>query len=355
MPGDDRGMATPQAAAAAALSPLYLRLRPAIDADPRTAAIVAAATPTQARLRLLFVALHDRVLAHRDEPLARWFPSVTGAAVPDDDPTAAVHDFLAAYEGELRSAVASRTTQTNEVGRCGGLALALVVAGAGKPPLALVEIGASAGLNLNFDRYGYDIAGGGNFGDAGSPVRIEVQPRGPIALPCPAALPAVSSRTGLDLAPIDVGDPKSLRWAEACIPADRLDRLHRLRAAAAVLARTPPRLIKGDIMTALPRVIAETPGDCHLCLLASWVLDYLPHADRVGLFDFLAAIGRRREVSFITSELPGTIPGLDEPRFADEAPYATLITLTRFVGGRRADRVLARMHVHGEWVEWLAA
>ena len=66
----------------------------------------------------------------------------------------------------------------------------------------------------------------------------------------------------------------------------------------------------------------------------------------------IGEIARGRDLDWLSAERPGTIPGLVEPA-PPEDPHATFLAWCSFRGGVRRDRVLARCHTHGEWVEWL--
>lgn len=83
-------------------------------------------------------------------------------------------------------------------------------------PVQQIEVGASAGLLLRFDRYGYNL-GGHRFGDPDSPVQIAAEWRGAVAVPDLDALPPLANTTGVDLRPLDARDADDLRWLEALV------------------------------------------------------------------------------------------------------------------------------------------
>ena len=334
-------------------SELTERLGEILLADPALVSILDAAPPTQRQPGLLFAALHDRVLAHPEEPLARWYPSVSGRPPPDADPAPALHAFFAAHGDEIRALVATRSTQTNDPLRCASLAFGFAAVGeAAGRPLGFVELGASAGLLLLVDRYRIDFGGVASLGDPRSSVRLVSELRGPARPPLPTRLPAIASRVGIDLAPVDARDEAATRWLLACILADRLDRIERFRGALALARRDPPRLVRGDITLRLAEVAASVPADEHLCLFDSYALVYLTPPQRAELAAAIAEVARGRDLDWISAERPGTIPDLVEPA-PPEDPHATFLAWCSYRGGVRRDRVLARCHTHGEWVEWL--
>src|SRR5690606_30803187 len=117
-----------------------------------------------------------------------------------------------------------RRTQTNEPGRCAPLLAALErIPG----PLALIELGASAGLCLGVDRYAYRFDDEPQLGD-GSPVLTCATTGEGRA---PRRIPEIVWRRGVDLTPLSLRDADDLSWLEALLPPDRPERLERLRAA----------------------------------------------------------------------------------------------------------------------------
>ena len=335
-------------------SPLYETLADIILADSDMISVLDEAPPSQRTPSLLFAALHDRVMANPGEPLARWFPSVSGQAVPSEDPASALRAFFAAHAGEMRRLTATRKTQTTDPQRAAPLIFAFdrVANKANGQPLALVELGPSAGLLLRFDKYRYEFPGLGAVGNSESPVRLSCELRGSGKPPLPAALPQIGTRVGIDLAPIDVNTPGETRWLEACVLADQVERLAKLRAALALARRHRVAMLRGDFLERLAGLVAEVPAGEHLCLLNSYALFYLTAEQREALSEIIRGIAATRDLSWISVERPGTIPGLKEPTPPAES-YDTFLSLTQFAGGVRSDAVLARCHVHGNWLEWI--
>ena len=162
-------------------SPLYERLARGVaeDREMLTLAANARSTPESS---LLLTAAHYLLLGGEEGAVAAFYPSVAGEA--RGDPYPLFREFCLDHAEEIRTFISTRRVQQNEVRRCALLlpAFGLVAERVGSP-LALVEVGASAGLNLLFDRYAYDYGDGRLRGDTGSPVRLRAARRPDAATP----------------------------------------------------------------------------------------------------------------------------------------------------------------------------
>jgi hypothetical protein len=336
-----------QAATALPRAPVFASLCAAIAERGDLVALLAVAPDSQQSPVLLLAALHDRVLADPASELAAWFPSV----VPEprtDDVGPVLARFVAAHADELRRIVTTRNTQTNEIGRCGLLVPALGLLAAEVGPLALVDVGSSAGLNLLLDRYQYEYVPGGQVGPA-SAVRLEIGTRGQV--PVPAHLPPIASRVGLDRHPVDLTDAEAVRWLRACVWPDQADRLARLDAALAIAAEHPVDVRCGDAVGDLASALAAVGGTGHRVVVNTWVLSYLTDAERRGYYAELQRIGGTGDLSWVFAESPAQTPGL--PHAAEHADeHLTALSLVRWRDGRATVEHLGVAHPHGYWLHW---
>jgi hypothetical protein len=207
-------------------SPLYEQLALGIADDPQLLAIATQARQDQPTPNLFLAAVHFLLLQGLPHPLAAFYPSLSPTTPSAEDPYPSFHAFCLEHAEAIRSLIGTRLVQTNEVQRCACLlpAFTHVAARTGGRPLALVEIGASAGLNLLWDRYGYDYGDERRCGDANSPVQLACSIHGGLHPPLPAALPTVATRVGLDLHPLDVRDPDAALWLRALVWPDEVGR-----------------------------------------------------------------------------------------------------------------------------------
>jgi len=255
--------------------------------------------------------------------------------VPADG--AELRERVAADPDRLRTTMLGRATQTNEPARCTALlpALALI-----DGPLALVEVGTSAGLCLYPDRYSYEYDG------------RPVGPRRPVHLRCttsgdvpvPTRLPQVVARIGVDLNPLDVTHPDDLAWLRALVwPGPReADRLARLEAAAAVAADDPPTLLTGDLVDRLSDALALVPGGATPVVMHTALLPYVPRERRAEFVERVRGLSCR----WIAQEGAGMVPGTGEPYPGGWGPYFVLSL---------DGRPLAHTAPHGGRIDWLPA
>lgn len=328
-------------------SPMHAALCAALASDVEILELLDAAPASQRIPVLLLAALHDSVLAEPTCSLAEWYPTVV-ATPRSDDLTSAVHRHIRSRMDGFRDVLSRRSVQTNEVGRCGVLLPALAAISGEFGPLALVDVGASAGLNLHLDRFRYHFRPGGTVGPA-SPVEVTVGCRGRV--PIPRALPSIDGRIGLDQNPIDLADPVERRWLRACIWPDQIDRFRRLEAAIDIALDAPAIVRRGDAVDDLREVIGALSGSGHIVIVNTWCLSYLTPQQRADYLDTLDGLGRQQDLSWVFAESPADTPELPtHPSMVGRS--VTALTAVQWRNARRSVRHLAVAHPHGYWMHW---
>lgn len=228
---------------------------------------------------------------------ARWHGAQGGYA--------ALRSTLLGRWPQVSATILTRSTQTNEAGRC---AVLLPFLASLPQPLALLEVGASAGLCLLPDRYSYAYDDGTRLDpdDGASDVLL------PCALSdgarAPERMPDVVWRAGIDLAPVDVRDAEACRWLESLVWPEHDDRRERLRHALGVARRDPPRVLPGDLLDALPDVAAQAPADATLVVFHSAVLAYLDADARAAFVDLVGGLPGHWISNEGARVLPSTAP-----------------------------------------------
>ncbi|MCS0634265.1 DUF2332 domain-containing protein [Streptomyces sp. LP05-1] len=299
-------------------SPAYERLTAAIADAPPLLALIDQLPADKRQPNLLLAAVR-----YLDGPV---------------DGFAAFREWTTAHWARVRATMLERRTQTNEPGRCSVL---LPVLARLPQPLALIEVGASAGLCLYPDRYRYRYDGGDTLGPPDSPVVLECGTAG--AVPLPARLPEIAWRAGADLNPLDVADPRDTRWLECLVWPEQHQRLARLRDAVRIARAEPPVLVRGDLNETVRDLVAAAPAGATPVVLHSAVLAYLPPEER----ETFTATMRELGCPWISNEAPGTLPAVDRRLPPGPGPDSLLFTLAL------NEHPLARTGPHGQHLEWL--
>jgi hypothetical protein len=281
-------------------------------------------------------AVHRLVLRGEAPELAPFYRSTGGSEGPDGawEPFRRV---LAAHTDELRDEV-TRPVQTNEVGRSGALVGGfLLVAERFGLPLRVLELGASAGLNLRWDHFQYE-ARGKRWGPADSPVRLcdfDTPPIPPFDIEA-----EVAERRGCDRNPLDPTSPEDQLTLLSFVWCDQAWRVRRLRAALEVASQVPATVDNANISEWLEQQLATDVEGNAIVVFHSIVMQYLDEADRARTFELLRASGaaatERAPLAWLRMEPAG-----------DHAE----VRLTMWPGGE--DRLIAHSGFHGASVRWV--
>jgi len=249
--------------------------------------------------------------------------------VPD---VADLRHLVADRHDRLVEVMLDRRTQTNEPARCATILPALWRL---PQPLALIEVGASAGLTLLFDRYSYDYDGSRVTGtDPQAPV-LSCHLEGPV--PLPGGVPEVIWRQGIDLNPLDPASDDDVRWLECLIWPGEEGRAERLREAVAAARRYPVTVRRGDLLDDLAAVVSEAPRDATLVVFHTAVLAYVDADKRAAFAEAVGAMG----VTWLSNEAPGVLGWLPTATESDG-----------FVLVQDGRSVLAETDPHGRWLRW---
>jgi hypothetical protein len=240
-------------------------------------------------------------------------------------------------DAEAIRGLLDRPVQTNEVGRCGALLPGfLAVSASTGLPLRLLEVGASAGLNLRWDRYRYE-AGGFRWGDAEARVRIEFELSGS----SPQARPvAVIARDGCDHSPIDPLSREGRLTLQSFVWPDQVARMRRLRSALALAEEVPARVEEATALAWIEDRLAEPLEGAATVVFHSIVMQYLPEGERREFERCVGEAGARAEdaapLAWLRMEPAG--------RMAE-------VRLTLWPGGE--ERLLGQVGYHGDPVRLL--
>jgi hypothetical protein len=249
------------------------------DHDPKGSALA---------LRMMG-AVHRLALEGHLPELARFYPSC-GGTVALEPAWKAFHNTIAEQMSCLRPLL-SRPVQTNEIGRCGPLLGGfLLIAHRTCLPFRLLEIGASAGLNLQWDQYRYTWLGG-TWGNPHSPIVLQ-DVFTPDGTP-PLIDVTVAERRGCDPDPLDPSLPECRLTLRSFVWADQLERMRNLEQAMAVASRSQVRVERAGAVEWLKCRLAEPANGVATVLFHSIVWQYISQQERKELLDLIQQAGSR--------------------------------------------------------------
>lgn len=297
-------------------SDLYAEWAAGVAGDPSVAAILARIPETHRQPPLVFAV--TRMLGAPEEPYPVWAR------------------WLRAHADTVVTECASRSIQTNEPLRCAALLPALSLVDG---PIALLEVGASAGLCLYPDRYSYRYDTGAGLvrldpADGPSPVVLHSRLTGAPTL----RLPEIVWRAGIDLTPRDARDPADRAWLTGLVWPGESGRRERIDAALDVAAADPPHLVAGDAVDALADVAARAPREATVVVTTPGVLAHIPRVRRAAMIGAARAAG-----AWITIDDPNLHEGWH--RIPQPWPGGFALALD--------GRILAAVDPLGASVEWL--
>jgi hypothetical protein len=290
-------------------------------------------------------ALHAAVLTGRDAALAAEYPDAR-ADWSMDRVWPHAQAFLQREEAWVRDFMCS-PPQTNETARSTGLACGFMWLAERSPePFHQLELGASAGLNLNWDRFAYAYPAWGRAGVAGPFMPTEVRGGAPPAW----RNIAIASRAACDQNPLDAANADDRLRLRSYIWADQTARLERLNAALELAQQTGVKVDKVDAAAWTRQKLAGELPVGTTVIYHSVFLQYPPRAVREAIIDAIANAGSRtapgRRLAWLSFE-PESIMG---------GPHGSARYVLHAVvwdAGRRSDVTLAEVDPHGRHMTWL--
>ncbi|WP_158437924.1 DUF2332 domain-containing protein [Naasia lichenicola] len=251
----------------------------------------------------------------------------------------AFRDWVLEHRELVLETAVGRTMQTNDPSR---LAPILPLLAQIRKPIALLEVGASAGLCLYPDRYSFKYGDHPAIHPADGPSPVVIECAVSDHFPAPPELPQIVWRAGIDLNPVDVRNPDDVAWLRALIWPDNERRSRTLDAAIELVAGETPMLVKGDLNDALPALIRQVPPEATLVIFHSAVLGYVEYEEVETFVNTVLAL----PCVWIASELDDVIPGIDSQAYGSDTAHEFSFVVA-------VDGVpVARSHPHGAWVAW---
>ena len=311
-------------------SPLYARLAEVVASSDELLRVINR-VENWPPANVFFAAVHFLLMRDSDAPLAEFYPSLTSDPKPTADVGSPFQDFVLRHESEIVALGRTRYTQTNECRRC--VAILPAIWETALTRFHLLDLGASAGLNLALDGYGYrwnEL----EWHPAAALV-LETESRG--VSPVPRDI-EVLSRTGLDLHPVDATDTEDRLWLDALIWPEHHERRKRLRSALEVAATVEIEFVAGSALETLLPTLEGLSGDAPAVVVNSFTLNQFTVDQRELVAESVEQARQRRPVARVSLEY------MDR-----EHRWPRLM-----VDEGSGLRLIGEAHPHGEWIDLYA-
>lgn len=318
-------------------SRLYTHLAETIAGDSALLELAAQSRLGQPVPNLFLGAIHYLLLSGIRHPLSDYYPSI----VPEPKDLKSIFhcfkDFCNQYEDKIIEILKTKIVQTNEVRRCAYLYPSFCfIYNITQKPLALIEIGTSAGLQLLWDKYSYSYDSSKVYGGKQSYLDIHSEVRGGKAPFLFDVSPPVSRRIGLDLHINNLNDPNDKLWLKALIWPEHKERISYFEKAAAHIHNEPLSLIEGDGILLLPKIASQIEIDSTICVFHTHVANQLSSEAKTMLKHQIEHLGNNREIFHLYNNM-----------------WDLDLHLDYYIDGKKHQKTLAKTDGHGRWFQWL--
>ena len=324
------------------MSPFYSALAARISQDAELLAVASECRPGQPPVNMLFGAVRCLLDKGAAPELLALYPHTAGVGSGGSDACPAFKQFVLENREAIVAILRTRSVQTNVVRRAAVLLQGLlrVAEKTGGRPIAHVEVGSSFGMTLLWQQFSYDYGNGLRYGPPDSPVRINSRMDGKSAAGGAAPMPPVVSNVGIEVEPVGPDDADGIAWLGALIWPEHNDNRDLWRAALPLALETPPRIVEGDVLEALPEVVGAQPAELPVTVYHSHTLNQFSREAKDRFEELLLGLSGRRQLFRISFEGAGK---------------QSELRLFEYAGGRRvSDEHLADCEAHGRWIRSVA-
>ncbi|MCA1031280.1 DUF2332 domain-containing protein [Bacillus timonensis] len=317
-------------------SELYSLLALKIAQDDEILELCTYAKNGQPLPNLLFGAVHYLLLKGKEHELKEYYPSITRNPREKDGVFLPFKEFCKIYREEIIALLQSKLVQTNEVRRCAYLyPIFCYIYEKVKQPLSLIEIGTSAGLQLNWDKYRYSYGTGEEYGKIDSKVHITSEIRGGNKPSFPVQMPPVASKIGLDLHTNDLCNKEDRLWLRALIWPEHHERVELFDQSAEYFTQHPVELVEGDGVALLEEVVANLPTNSAICIFHTHVANQFPLELKHELVGKIKKIGSTRNVFHVYNNM-----------------WDGRLHVDSYISGIETQQTVGDTDGHGRWFEW---
>lgn len=319
-------------------SPLYEYLALQIANNDELLELSTYAQKGQPKPNMLLGSVHHLLLNGTSHPLASYYPNLVEETCDINGAFRHFLNFCRKYRREIIKLLQTKLVQTNEVRRCSYLfPIFTYIYEQVKQPLALIEIGTSAGFQLLWDKYSYSYTNTSNviYGAQYSPVHITAHIKGEHVPYLRKTPPPVSDRIGLDLHINDVANREDYLWLLSLIWPEHDERRELFKQAANCMKEEDLQLIEGDGIKCLKHLAKDIPSSSAICVFHTHVANQFSEGQKRQLIHSVQTIGQSRPIFHIYNNM-----------------WDGDLHLDYIIEGKEYNHTVGQANSHGKWFTW---
>jgi hypothetical protein len=324
-------------------SKFYYNLSIRLAKDDELSRMASYASFGQPIPNIFFAAVHYLVLKNKNCELASYYPSIAKNLNNPPLPFDVFKDFCIHNESQILELISTRIVQTNVINRCSYLMPILSeLINKGQKNACIIDIGASAGLNLNFDIYEYWTNSQKIFGDSSVKIEFETKDSDIKSI---QPINYLMRKIGVDLHPINPQNDDEKLWLNALIWPDHLERFNSMEKALELRQNGGIEMLQASTVPQFEEIINGQRNDETLIVYATHTLYQFSQESRLDFFNMLDSIGKKRDFYFLSVE---STKYLQEKYDSSQ----TVIELTSYTNGQKNEEIIAETNGHGNWIHW---
>ncbi len=324
-------------------SKMYFQLSHQIAKEKQLLEIAAKTRYLQPIPNIFLAAIHFLLLKNSNEPLAEYYPTINPLATNSEIPFPLFKSFVLENKERIIALIQTKIVQTNVINRCAYLLpIFSAIIEKEQKEVAIVDIGTSAGLTLNWDKYQYKYNSSILYGQ--STVQIECEIRNS-ELPTIYSINFPIEKIGVDQQLILINDEEEQLWLKALIWADHVDRFNNISAALRLNEQSDTKFIEAATIKDFETILRAISKNKLLIVYATHVLYQFSEIDLIDFNKMLDSIGMERDFYFLSVE--GTTLQKNKYKTSD-----TVVELTQYKNGIKSQKLVALTNGHGNWICW---
>lgn len=322
------------------VSPLYYDLSTKISADEDLISIASHCRYRQPMPNLFLASVHYLLLQGKANELANYYPSIT-PNYSKELPFDLFKEFCLAHKNEIIELEQSKLVQTNSLNRSAYIMPILSNLFSGVK-VNVIDIGTSAGLTLNFDKYEYHYNNKHFFGQSPLKIRSTIKEG---EIPFFEQPVTINKKIGIDQNPLDLRNQENADWLKALIWADLTERMQKIEQAIKIAKQEKIQFEKTSKLEKFADIIRSQKKEIPLVIYHTHVLYQFSPEARKEFWDLLDLIGQERDFMYLATEWHTIFQ-------KDYGIKSVLVELTEYKAGQKTSRLVAETNGHANWIKW---